>query len=69
VHALDTLLSHEATCGGFVNSSDAVTDARSHDNESMADVVCPDYIHTRHTHTEQQPWSNYSREYAISDPT
>lgn len=44
---MDTLLSCEAM--GFMNGSDANNAGRSHDNDNMANLVGPDYIHTTHS--------------------
>lgn len=46
---------HVAMLGAFFNISityvDTTNIGRSHDDDNMANVVCPDYIHITHNHT------------------
>jgi len=38
-------------CTLYYRGSDITDAGRSHDDNNMANVVCPDYIYTTHIHT------------------
>lgn len=53
MHFMETLPSHEATGGGFVNGNDAThLMPNSHDNDSVEDVVPPDSYSIKHVFVE-----------------